>query len=157
MGQVFTEEVSFADVARQAEVAVVVELGTPAMAPVEIPVPGDEAHDCGTYAYGRWNATIREVVFAPADAGLAVGAPIVVYPADTPDLIALTRRACVEGGSRSPIFARYAGAEPTDGARRIVLLRPDPTYGWLEVVAGAWLPTSQRGRLLKARPKVDPP
>lgn len=148
------------------EVAVVVHLdeGDPGgMQHVSVPVPGRTAtdcatkdcaaKDCGTYDYGVWTGRILRVVHPPTAAGrpLVEGERIVIFPANTPDLIRLTRRACLDGVRRSPIFRRFPdGAETKGGGDYVALLRWEAPYGWVEAVAGSWLPRKAEKRVARA-------
>lgn len=149
MGQVMDEQVDRDSVLSRAEIAVVVQLETPAMVHVDIPVPGAFGQSCGTYAYGKWHATVTDVLRDDGSTGhaLAVGDKIDVYPADTPELIRLTREACLHGIDKSPIFERFKGEPPGDGKAIVALLRYDSHYGLLEAVSGSWLPTRDAERV----------
>lgn len=150
-GVVVNEDVGLDEVVGWAQAAVVVELGTPAMIPVKIPIPGSPEKDCGTYDYGVWRVTVTEVVAAPSGLDLQPGAVINVYPGNTPELIRLSTTACVEGISKSPIFHRFDGAKVEDGATLLVLLQWEAPYGWVEAVAGSWVPPAKADAVRKKR------
>ncbi len=104
-------------------------------------VAGQGAKKCPPYAYFRWHARFVEWL-APPKGGpsLAPGVGLSVVPANAPELVALERVACLEGGSKSPVFERFGeGVEPKGGQRAIAFLRHDASYGWVQTVAGAWL------------------
>lgn len=122
-----------------------VTLETPAAVRRAYPVPGGAGKTCEAYDFVDYRAEVVRVVRAgkglPA---LATGTRIAVVPANTPDLVDLTRRACLEGVSKSPIWPRYKkGVEPADGARVLVVLTWHEGYGWIERVDGAWLAASE--------------
>lgn len=149
-GQVFEEPVGLDEVIDRAVAVAIVQLGTPAGTPVEIPVPPAGDRDCGTYAYGLLRVDVVEVLRAPpADRKLVVGEPIAVYYANTGDLVSLTHAACVDGTSKSPIFQSFDGDPTTDGAKRIVFLAWEDPYGWREAVSGAWLDAKKERAIRK--------
>ncbi|MFZ5478567.1 MAG: hypothetical protein ACOZNI_17485 [Myxococcota bacterium] len=133
-GQVHEEPVGLAEAVSPAVAAVVIQLDTPASVPVKIPV----AAGCEPYAYRVWRGTVTDVVAGPVPKGAAIN----VFPGDTPDLVEMSRAACLDGMIKSPLFSSYPGVPPIDGARLLVVLRWVPPYGWVESVAGAWLPPS---------------
>lgn len=138
-----------------------VKVGTPAATPRVYPVPGDGEKRCEPYAFVEYHATIERVV-TPARPGSgahappAVGDALAIVPADTPELVDLTRRACLEGVSKSPIFRRFAGETPTDGARLLVVVTWVEGYGWTELVDGAWLAAGALPAIEKALAKPAP-
>lgn len=149
---VFTEEVSFEDVVRPAAAVVLVELADPAQVHVEIPIPGRPDKGCGTYQYGVWRARVVKLVDGTGDrAPPAPGQRLTIFLANTADLIRISQDACLEGISESPIFADYDGEEPKAGAQLLVPLRWQPPYGWVETVAGAWLPPAAEERVRAVR------
>lgn len=150
-GVVVNEDVGLDEVVGRAQAAVVVELGKPAMSPVKIPVPGRDGKDCGTYDFGVWRVTVKDVVAAPSGLDLQPGAVINVFPGNTPELIRLSTGACVDGISKSPIFASYDGARVEDGGTLLVLLRWEAPYGWVEAVSGSWLPPAKAEAVRKKR------
>lgn len=141
-----------AEAQSRAALVVTVKLGAPAMQSAKIPTalprgyaPGGNLRapgkkPCGPYAFGAWVGTV-EKVHAPAQhAPVKAGERLVIFPAETGALLELTRRACEEGGSKSPIFQRMkGGAEPKDGATLVALLRWEETVGWVEAMGGSWL------------------
>ncbi|MFH1808548.1 MAG: hypothetical protein ABIJ09_07380 [Pseudomonadota bacterium] len=158
--QVSHEETSLDEVLSQTEVAVLLQLEDPAMRPVAIPVPSDGTKDCGAYRYGAWRARVTRVVHSEPASGVAVGQTLVVFPADTPALIAISREACLTGMTESPIFGRFKGVEPMKGQPALALLRWLPGYGWAEAVSGSWLkPVDAKkiaGRLTKRDLGMNP-
>jgi hypothetical protein len=151
-GQVSYEESAVAEARSRAELVVTLKLGAKAMQSAKIPTapprgyaPGGNlrkasAKPCGPYEFGAWVGTV-EKVHAPAQhAPVKAGERLVIFPAETGTLLELTRRACEEGGSKSPIFRRMkGGAEPKDGASLVALLRWEETVGWVEAMGGSWL------------------
>jgi hypothetical protein len=144
-GQVFNEETTLDSVVSQSDVVVTVKLDTPAMTAVKIPVPSQKK-DCGTYDYGVYTGKVAKVV---AGTSLRAGERVVVFLANTPELLSLTARACEDGGSKSPIFQTFKGATPKDGATLTTFLRWSPGLGWTEAVSGAWLAKPPAPKVLK--------
>ncbi len=158
--QVFHQATPLAEVLQQTEAAVLLQLAKPAMRPVAIPVPGDDKKDCGTYSYGVWRAKVTRIVHAEKASGISVGQTVVVFPADTPELIGISREACLTGMTESPIFGRFEGVKPEDNQQVLALLRWLPGYGWAEAVSGSWLaPGDARkiARKLKRRELLSNP
>ena len=151
-GQVHEEEQALSAAQQQATLVVTVKLDTPASTAVQIPTSLPKGYDsdgtlrlkpakpCGPYAYAAYSGVVDKVLEPTVHAPVAAGERIVIFPANTGALLDLTRMACADGGSKSPIFPRLkGGAEPKDGATLTVLLRWEETIGWVEVMAGAWL------------------
>lgn len=126
----------------------VVTLAAPAAVKRAYPVPGGAGKKCDPYDFVEYRATVVRVVRAGKDLPtLEAGKGIAVVPSNTPELVDLTRRYCLEGVSKSPIWQRFKGVQPTDGARVLVVLTWAKGYGWLERVDGAWLPASDLERV----------
>ena len=139
-GQVSYDTVPLADVVARTELVITMTLDTPASTGVKIPVPSSTGKkDCGTYEYGVYSGQVADVLFPSQGASVAAGTRVVVFLANTPELLELSTRACEEGGSESPIFNVFEGATPKDGATLTVFLRWSPGLGWTEAVSGAWL------------------
>lgn len=149
-GQMMVESATLDEVVERTDVAVIVQLGTPAMEKVSIPVPGGPGKRCDPYDYGVWEATVVEVVLPPrAGPSLPVGERFTIWPASTGMLIDLERRACVDGTRKSPVVERYDGIAPPEGGQALVLLRWDAPWGWVETVGGSWLDPKDAPRLSK--------
>lgn len=150
--QVFYEELPLADVVSSADAAVIVDVGADGMRSVEIPIPGSPEKSCGTYTYGVWRVTVREVVTVPRfGPALSPGQVINVFPGNTADLIDLSRMACVEGMSVSPIFFVFHGEAVDPGDRLLVLLKWSAPYGWVEATSGSWLSPDKAGKVKNDR------
>ncbi len=123
-----------------------VTLETPAAVRRAYPVPGGAGKTCEPYDFVEYRAKVERVVRAgKALPALKVGTALTIVPANTPALVDLSRRACLEGVSKSPIWPRFGkGVEPKDGARVLVVLGWQEGYGWLERVDGAWLAAADR-------------
>ncbi|MFO0750832.1 MAG: hypothetical protein U1F43_34955 [Myxococcota bacterium] len=125
-----------------------VTIATPESEKRAYPVPGGRGKRCAPYDFIAYRATVERVVRAGADLpALAATASLAIVPANVPDLVDLTHRACVDGVSKSPIWERYAGREPAPGLHLLVVLRWHKDYGWLESVAGGWLDAAELARV----------
>lgn len=151
-GQVSYEDSAVAEAQARAELVVTVKLMTPAMQSAKIPTALPRGYapqgnlrepskkPCGPYEFGAYVGTVEKVHAPTQHAPVKAGERLVVFPAETGTLLELTRRACEEGGSKSPIFRRMkGGAEPKDGATLVALLRWEETVGWVEAMGGSWL------------------
>lgn len=149
-GQVMVESVTLDEVVQRTDVAVIVELGSPAMGKVSIPVSGAPEKRCDPYEYGTWEVTVAEVVLPPrAGPSLPVGERLTIWPSNTGMLIDLTRQACLHGTRKSPIVQRFDGIPAPDGGRALVLLRWEPPWGWVEAVGGSWLAPKDAPKLAR--------
>jgi hypothetical protein len=121
-------------------------------------VPGNGAKRCAPYDFIEYRARLDRVVRSPKD-GPKLAAALRIVPANVPDLVHLTHLECVSGTSKSPIWPRYAGLAPAPGATRLVVLRHQETYGWLESVSGSWLSPDDLPRIERwlAQPDDDAP
>lgn len=154
MGQVHYEELELEELLGAVRgghaTLALVELATPEHVERAYPVPGGRGKTCPPYDFIEYRATIRKVVRAGrSHPALAVDGPVAIVPANVPDLVDLSHRACVEGGSKSPIWPSFRGARPGPGLRLLVVLRHTEQYGFLESVSGAWLPESDLPRIEK--------
>ncbi len=151
-GQVHHRGATLDKVLLRTDLVVTIALDTPHSRSAAIPVPPAGDKNCGTYDYGVITGTVVSVQHPQAPV-VSPGERIVVYFANTPSLVELTHLACSEGTSKSPIFDRFEGAAPADGATLTALLRWEKGFGWTEAVAGSWLkapPTAKQLALARA-------
>lgn len=146
-GQVIIQDAPLAAVVARSGLALLVTVEAPGAVRVDYPVPPAGTKPCEPYSSSAWRVRVERVLAPARFPAAAVGDRLTVIPADVPDLVGISHRACLDGTSKSPIFERFGGAEPRSGARLLVLLTWLDGYGWTEATSGSWLLPSQLPRL----------